>query len=207
LCLRAGRQWARFVGRDFELGLIGRHQVTNAACALAALSVAGTGLGFEEIARGLKETSWPGRFQIVSESPLIVLDGAHNAAAMEELMKTWREFLTSRGMPLQNAELVFGMSADKDVAEMASVMGDHFSRATFPRLVSDRAADPKALAQKIRSIEQPDFPESVAAWKPHGIPALVTGSLFLVGEMLAHLTGRPHEILLNERLETSPPTP
>jgi dihydrofolate synthase/folylpolyglutamate synthase len=209
LGLREGRQWARFVGREFELGLIGGHQVANAACATAALGVAGAGADFEEMARGLKETSWPGRFQIVSESPLIVLDGAHNTAAMEELIKIWRAVLKSRGLPEGQAQLVFASSADKDITEMVKPLdaARHFPNLFLPRMASERAADPAGLAPHFAQASKKFFPESVAAWKPLPMPALVTGSLFLVGEMLAHLSGQPHEILLNERLETSPPSP
>jgi dihydrofolate synthase/folylpolyglutamate synthase len=91
LGLHQGRQFARLDGHDYELGLIGAHQIANAACALAALRQLPKPPSAEAIARGLASATWAGRFQIVSESPLTVLDGAHNTLPTRTL-EAWPGF-------------------------------------------------------------------------------------------------------------------
>jgi dihydrofolate synthase/folylpolyglutamate synthase len=207
LGLRDGRQFARLDDHDYALGLIGGHQVRNAACALAALRQLSEPPSAEAIASGLESASWAGRFQIVSESPLMVIDGAHNAAAMERLLETWRDFLAIRGSAGARAHLVFGAVSDKDITGMARLLLPHIKRVTLVRLSSERSADPADLARYFPGVSCA-FLDSVAAWRPVGdLPVLVTGSLFLAGEMLAHLTGAEHDLQLNERLATVPSAP
>jgi dihydrofolate synthase / folylpolyglutamate synthase len=205
--LHDGRQFARLDGRDYALGLIGGHQVKNAACAIAALRPLPEPPPVEAIARGLESAAWAGRFQIVSESPLTVLDGAHNAAAMEKLLETWREFLASRGLAGTPAHLVFGAVSDKDISGLARLLLPHIDRVSLVRLSNDRGANPADLAAHFPGIEC-ELLDSVAAWQPRSHQhVLVTGSLFLAGEMLAHLTGAENDLRLNERLETLPSRP
>ena len=74
-----------------RLSLLGAYQVENGMCAVRTLEVLG-GLGFpvkEEVMReGLRTTVWPGRFEVLSRSPLLVADGAHNADAADKLRRT-----------------------------------------------------------------------------------------------------------------------
>ena len=203
LGLRLGKQWAQLRGREYELGLLGGHQVRNAACAAAAVRLAGAA-GPEALARGLAGTTWPGRFQIVSESPPIVLDGAHNTAAMESLLETWRAFLADRRLDPARAHLVFGAVADKDVGGMAGLLAPAFASITLVRLANERSADPRELAPRFGHVRCRVL-DSLSDWRsPAAEPVLVTGSLFLVGEMLARLTGADDDLRLNERLESSP---
>jgi folylpolyglutamate synthase/dihydropteroate synthase len=137
----------------------------------------------------------------------MVIDGARNAAAMERLLETWRDFLASRGSAGARAHLVFGAVSDKDITGMARLLLPHIKRVTLVRLSSERSADPADLARYFPGVSCA-FLDSVAAWRPVGdLPVLVTGSLFLAGEMLAHLTGAEHDLQLNERLATVPSAP
>ena len=206
LGLRDGRQWARLGGRDYEIGLIGAHQIRNAACAVAALRLLPERPGEDAVARGLAAVSWPGRFQIVAESPPVVLDGAHNTGAMRTLLATWRDYLASRGLAGRPAHLLFGAVTDKDVAGMAAVLLPHVDRVSLVRLASDRSADPADLARLFPGIAC-EVLDSVAAFRPDPErPVLVTGSLFLVGELLARRGGGEHDLRLNEQL-ARPATP
>ncbi len=207
LGLRAGRQWARLGAHDYELGLIGPHQVRNAACALAVLRLLPQPPSPDVIARGLAATSWPGRFQIVSETPLVVLDGAHNTEAMRTLLATWRAFLASRGQAGGRAHLLFAAVTDKDITAMAALLCPEVERVSLVRLSSDRGADPADLARHFPGLPC-EVLESVADFRPDDSrPVLATGSLFLVGELLARRTGAEHDLRLNERLESRPVTP
>lgn len=207
LGLRDGRQMARFDGRDYVLGPIGGHQVANAACALAALRQLAAPLSPDAIARGLEATSWAGRFQIVAETPLTVLDGAHNTEAMAKLIETWREFLASRGRADERAHLLFASVSDKDISGVARLLLPHVAEVTLARLQNERSADPAALAHHFPGVPC-HLIESVAAFRPSSSrPVLATGSLFLVGEMLAGRTDIRNEFRLNEQLETHAPPP
>jgi len=206
LGLHDGRQWARLAGRAYELGLIGGHQVRNAACAVAALRLLPDPPGEEAIVRGLASVSWPGRFQIVAESPPVVLDGAHNLGAMRTLLATWRDFLASRGLAGRPAHLLFGAVTEKDVAGMAGLLLPHVGRVSLVRLGSDRSADPTELVRHFPGIPH-EVLDSLGAFRPDPErPVLVTGSLFLVGEMLARRSGAENDLRLNEQLER-PATP
>ena len=202
------RQRARLAGRDYSLGLIGAHQVANAACALAALRQLPVTLPAEAIARGLETAAWPGRLEILSEEPLTVLDGAHNGAAMEKLLATWDALLAARGLNGGGAHLLFGSVSDKDITGMARMLAPRFGQVALVRLRNERTADPAALRPFFAGSRCETF-DSVAAFlaRPGRGPLLITGSLFLVGEILAERAGAQKELELNERLESGPTRP
>jgi dihydrofolate synthase/folylpolyglutamate synthase len=209
LGLRGNKQMARIDGREFELGLIGPHQVSNAACAVAAMRR----LGVSEagIARGLAETNWPGRFEILSEKPLIVLDGAHNPAGMAMLVATWRAFLAARyGWGAREidsrAHLVFASVADKEIFPMAQLLRPLAGKISLVRLANERSAEPALLAPSFAGLPCACYDSVSAVWRELADASpettiLITGSLFLVGEMLARRQDNAEEYHLNERLE------
>jgi dihydrofolate synthase/folylpolyglutamate synthase len=209
LGLRDGRQMATLDGKTCELGLIGGHQLRNAACAVAALRLLPSAVrpDADAVARGLASASWAGRFQIVSQSPLTVLDGAHNLAAMETLVETWCDLLASRNLAGAHAHLLFAAVMDKDISGLARLLLPHAARVSLVRLQNDRSADPADLVRHFPGVPC-EVLDSAAGFRPDGsMPVLVTGSLFLVGEMLAQGDGAPNHLRLNERLERPPASP
>jgi dihydrofolate synthase/folylpolyglutamate synthase len=205
-----GKQRAKIGSREYSLRLVGSHQVENAACAVAALRQPPFGeiVSEEAIARGLEGAAWPGRFEIISESPLMVLDGAHNVAGVRRLVQTWRSFLTSRGKPADGrTHLVFAAVSDKDVTEIARLLWPVAGRVSLVRLANERTAEPAALAahfegRPCRHFESLEALQDDLRETSDDLPVLFAGSLFLVGEVLA----RRHaidaaEFRLNERLE------
>jgi dihydrofolate synthase/folylpolyglutamate synthase len=209
LGLNGNKQMAQIGDRELALGLIGPHQVSNAACAVKAMEQ--LHISNEAIARGLAETVWPGRFEILSEKPLVVLDGAHNSAGMTMLIETWRAFLAARyGWTAREIEgrahLVFASVADKDISEMAQLLQPLAREVSLVRLANERTAEPEQIAQAFAGLPCACYDSVSAVWQeiaaadPERV-TLVTGSLFLVGEMLALRRGNAGEYLLNERLE------
>jgi hypothetical protein len=111
-----------------DLGLGGRHQLGNAALALAAVSFAPVTLGDAERREALASVEWPGRLEVVREQPRVVLDVAHNPAAARALANALRDLLlgppsplspgqggvSGRGEEAQRVHLVIGALADKD---------------------------------------------------------------------------------------------
>jgi dihydrofolate synthase/folylpolyglutamate synthase len=220
--LRAGKQLAEIDGHEYELGLTGPHQIANAACAVEAMWRLRSGdypqldeefyfIPDDAIVSGLKNTVWPGRFEILSEKPLIVLDGAHNPAGTKMLVETWRAFLAARfGWSAEECNgracLVFASVADKDISEMAQLLHPLARDVALVRLANERAAEPAMLAESFAGLPCACYDSVSALWQqlvdadPETI-TLITGSLFLVGEMLALRQGNTEEYRLNERLE------
>jgi len=223
-----GRQLACIGDTVFSLGLMGMHQVLNAACAVAAIMHLNAKGTYEKppltydpdpnnwghlnsISTGLRETVWPGRFEVLSEKPLIVLDGAHNAAGMAMLVETWRAFLATRfgwsAAEIENrAHIIFGSVADKDISEIAQLLRPIAGKISLVRLANERTAEPAQLAQFFTGLHCSCYDSVSAAWNDLAKDdstsvTLITGSLFLVGEMLALRQGNAEEYQLNERLE------
>ncbi len=143
-----GQQFS-YRGLDLELKglsipLRGGHQVINAATALACLELLSRhGFVFpeEKLRKGLRDTRWPGRLEIVGKSPLVVLDGAHNPAAMEQLARAVGEHFRYRRLVL-----VLGVLKDKDSEAMFRHILPLAHRVVLTRPAHDRAASPEALA-------------------------------------------------------------
>ena len=109
-------------GVPYRLRLSGIYQVRNAAAVLEALLLLpslGVALSQDAIAEGLAETTFPARFEVISEAPLILLDGAHNASGMEALAENIRFYFN--GKPLL---FLCGMLCDKHPEEaLSAVLG------------------------------------------------------------------------------------
>jgi dihydrofolate synthase/folylpolyglutamate synthase len=212
LGLRHGRQMAQIDGQQFILGLVGSHQVYNAACAVAALRTSNfrNEISDAALARGLESTVWSGRFEILSESPLTVLDGAHNPAGVRKLIQTWSSLLSSRGLSKASTHLVFASISEKNIAEMAQLLKPLAAQISLVRLANERGAEPAALSDFFSGIPSRLYDSVGEIWQslasaPSHMPILLTGSLFLVGEVLAQRQQSTDEYRLNERLEATIP--
>lgn len=186
--------------RDLQLGLRGTYQSRNAALALAlaeALQEAGWALSEDHMRRGLQKAFWPGRMHVVSEEPVIILDGAHNPAAMRHLAAAVRSEFPGRRLIL-----VIGIMEDKDIPGILSGILPISSHVIYTRPVYARAADPKKLISEARTQGPPGetaatIPEAIdraRALAGKNDVILICGSLFTVGEALAvfdPLTNRP----------------
>ncbi len=125
------------------IALRGRYQVCNAATALAAVELmAKQGFMVDEkaIRQGLAEIQWPGRLELLQENPKLVMDGAHNPAAIRQMARAIPEYFSFRRL-----FLVFGIMADKDAPAMMSAVFQLAHRIIFTRASIPRAADPTWL--------------------------------------------------------------
>lgn len=175
----------------FETSLLGRHQAHNAALALAALESGAKDVSVPPDAaqRGLKTTLWPGRLEITSRDPLTLLDGAHNAPAMEELAG----FL-DRHASHRRIAVVLGILRDKNARGMLSALAPRVARIVLTNVPNERTLSPEELRQLLPTdapaVEvEPDVTEAFRRGLAHGEEPvrLITGSLFLVGEARAQL--------------------
>jgi dihydrofolate synthase / folylpolyglutamate synthase len=185
-----------------SLGLAGPHQRGNAALALDLIRAGGFSPQQEAISRGLAGVSWPGRFQrLVHNGVELVLDGAHNPHAARQLLFAWREVFGDL-----RPVLVFGALADKDPEAMLGTLLPLASEVRLVPVSSPRSLDPAVIAGRISRMS-PLFTgyshpspivfgslgealEGISGGAPSPAPAvLVAGSLFLVGEALALVSG------------------
>jgi dihydrofolate synthase / folylpolyglutamate synthase len=169
---------------DLFIGLAGSHQRLNAAIALNAIREAGIHVRTQAMEKGLADVSWPGRFQRIDDR--IILDGAHNPAAAKRLVETWRECVGP-----QRATIIFGGMRDKDLRGMISTLATLAARFLIVPIRSRRTASPahiEAIVPKHLSATQcASVNQALGIARRFNDPILVTGSLFLVGELLAIL--------------------
>lgn len=102
--------------KDLVLPLLGDHQLHNASVVLSVIDTLidkGWRITEQNIRDGLRDVSWPGRFDIVSRDPLFVIDGGHNPQCIEALVKNIRDYLTGR-----TVIALTGVLADKDYGDM-----------------------------------------------------------------------------------------
>jgi dihydrofolate synthase/folylpolyglutamate synthase len=177
-----------------ETPLVGRHQLRNVALAIAAaeeLSRKGLpGITPESIEAGIRETHWPGRFQVVPAVegwPEIVLDVAHNPAGAWALRSTLSERYDDRPLIF-----VFGAMRDKAISEMTDILFPLALRVIATRPENPRAASPELIQEAGRrsGTEIEAVPEVRRALEraresaAEGNVVVVTGSIYLVGEAM-----------------------
>lgn len=184
------RRWPRV-----RIGLIGAHQVTNAALALGALELLlekGLYLTDEAVYAGLAATRWPGRLEVFSREPFILLDGAHNPSAV----KTLKKFLEN-SFPSCRLTMVVGILEDKAWKPMLRDLVAVADRMILTKPQYERAADPHELASFVRPLKQdlvviPKLPDAIsfALDETGNADAVcITGSLYTVGDAKAYLEG------------------
>ncbi|MDQ6748357.1 MAG: bifunctional folylpolyglutamate synthase/dihydrofolate synthase, partial [Candidatus Dormibacteraeota bacterium] len=182
-----------FSFQGIPVPLVGEHQAANAALAVAAGHLLGAPPW------GIAGTRWPGRLEVVRHSPTVVLDGAHNPAALAQLGAAIRRLEGAR-----RAVVVFGMMADKDVAaSLAELKKMRPAKVIFTAASGSRAARPHQLAEEwLLAVAADKTPaeiegDPIVAGRravdlagPEGL-VLVCGSLYLVGELSRPLAGEP----------------
>jgi dihydrofolate synthase/folylpolyglutamate synthase len=182
--LHVGRNGCDFVfrGKRVRCGLAGAHQAVNAAMAAAVLQH----LGIEP--DGIADARWPGRLEVVAQSPEIILDGAHNPAGARALAEHIRTFYHDGPV-----WMIYGAMRDKSVEEITEILFPLASHVivTIPAY-GPRALRPEAVVQAADhpSIEAtPDLTQAIALARkaPEGTTVFLTGSLYLVGEARALL--------------------
>ncbi|MDR1778891.1 MAG: bifunctional folylpolyglutamate synthase/dihydrofolate synthase [Clostridiales Family XIII bacterium] len=185
---------------DIRLSMGGAHQVDNAVVALAAIEVLRkdclTSFSLDRVREGMQRARVPGRFEILSEEPLVLIDGAHNEAGAEALAKAAEELLAGKRILLLS-----GIQADKDAPAILRAFFRFADGMILTRSSNPNALDPEAfralaadlLAQSGKSAA--DFQLEAEA-KPlaalsrardclHGYDCLlIAGSLYLLGDYM-----------------------
>jgi dihydrofolate synthase / folylpolyglutamate synthase len=180
-----------------ESPLVGRHQLRNVALAIAAAEELGkkgmAGITAESIERGIRQTKWPGRFQVFPASGKraeIVLDVAHNPAGAWALRSTLSERYDDRPLVF-----VFGAMRDKAISEMTEILFPLAERLIATRPDNPRAASPEEIREagartgaEIETIQDVRiaFDRALEVARS-GAVIVVTGSIYLVGQVIGLL--------------------
>lgn len=181
-----------------QLGLAGDYQLENASCALTLMQITlaklHIPLDLSAIKQAMATVSWPGRMEVVNESPLMLLDGAHNLPGIQALVKTLRDDFSDREL-----YLLVGILADKQyqlmMGELVSLKNAHIMLAPFTGPSNKR---PSALPDEMLMGIHSRYPIQQAANWQSGLLQLsqemssddllvVTGSLYLISEVRQYL--------------------
>ena len=183
---------------DLWMPIIGEHQAENAATAIAAVEMflGGRAIADEVLRSALADSLSPGRLQVVSKEPLIVLDGAHNPAGLRSLKRS----LQWHFKPERTVGLV-AMLADKDRDSAAAVLAETFDELIVTEVEGPRALSASELAgaleEKGGNVVMVESSISGAYEKTSRLAGedamFVTGSLYLVGAVLEMLQEDLHE--------------
>jgi dihydrofolate synthase / folylpolyglutamate synthase len=177
-----------------ETSLVGRHQLRNVALAIAVaveLSQQGfVGITAQSIERGVRETRWPGRFEVIAARegwPEIVIDVAHNPAGAWALRSALSERYEDRPLIF-----VFGAMRDKAISEMAEILFPLAERVIATRPENPRSATPEEIRQAAgrTGVEIEVIDDVQLALQRARVLAgsravvVITGSIYLVGEVM-----------------------
>lgn len=147
--------------KNIKISLMGSYQIKNAALALEAIEALrklGYELNDKAVYQGMKTAVWKGRFTVISKEPFIIMDGAHNQAAAEELVRSLKLYY-----PGKKFYYIFGMFRDKDYHQVI--------RLTAP------------LAEHIVTVETPENPRALPAEELKKAVAEVNPSVEAAGNL------------------------
>lgn len=176
-----------FEHRNVEQRLLGDYQPANAALAIACAHAIGE-ISDDAVRRGLAATQWPGRLQLIDEHPRVVLDGAHNPAALTRAGASLRGLIGS-----ERLVALFAMLTERDPAQVLGAlrtMRPDASVFTEAESAGSHAVAATQLAEVYGAGAEAIKPASAALARAKELAGpdgnvIVCGSLYLVGEVLA----------------------
>ena len=196
-CFREdGRMLFEAEGEQYETGLQGEHQVLNATLAIKVLKDV-FGLSYDTVRDGISKARWKGRAELLSLEPPVILDGGHNVQCAESLMKTAKQMCGGRFSDLK-FRVVIGVMADKNVEGMIQTYKDAGLdpvEVYAVKVDNPRSMAPDTLSKIINIVYNNSLmpvsfdsaadgvSEACRKTKTDGVPLLVTGSLYLIGEV------------------------
>ena len=171
-----------WLGEEYAVSLPGEHQISNAINAVTAVRVAFPEITVDEIKQGLSTTVFPARCEVISKSPLVILDGSHNpngTGALADLLEKSN---------IENATAIVGFMADKDVLDALNLLRGKFKRMITVKVESN---DRTMTADGLKTVCESICYDVVAVESYAKAIELVTGedkiivfgSLYLAGDI------------------------
>ncbi|MFA5085709.1 MAG: cyanophycin synthetase, partial [Candidatus Omnitrophota bacterium] len=182
--------------KGLKTSLIGSHQVINAAVAIGiieAFGIKGIAISEKAIRDGIRDSKWPGRLEVVGKKPFVLLDGAHNRASAGTLIAAVKKIFKYKRLIL-----VLGVSKDKDVRGMLAELLPAASKIVLTKSkVANRALDPSKMREEISAMghdakdvvltsDTGEALDRALSMADSEDLVLITGSLFIVGEIKEH---------------------
>ncbi len=176
-----------FENEEWETGLIGRHQAENTILAILGARLSGIKTNKKKTKNALKNAHWEGRFQIISNEPPIVLDGAHNYKSIKALVSTYKEVF-----PDVKPIIIFSCLKRKPYGKMLKELKSLSNDYIITEIESGRAQVPEKILKKViqlnaRGILKKNIKNALNLGLMKNKPILITGSLYLIGEALKFL--------------------
>ena len=170
-----------------RLGLAGEHQILNASTVILVaehIREMDFTVPHRSVKEGLARVRFPGRLEIISQSPPLILDGAHNPEAVGWLRRFLRQFFP------EGLALIFAIMRNKEIEKVMRIILPLARRVILPRLKVDRGAEPVDLLRLGRRYQYHlTTADSVAeamemvSSRTEGEAVCATGSFYLVGEI------------------------
>lgn len=209
---KSGLSGQSFSYRDYgeiTIHLAGKYQIENAVAALeavGALRARGADIGDAAVRRGMEAVHWPGRFEVLAERPLIIVDGAHNADAARRLAENVEEYL-----PGKKITAILGVFKDKEYDKIVETMAPYLSRVYTVNLPNaERTCDKERLCEEVRKYGIraetaegiQDAVEKAQENTEEGDVILIFGSLSYLGKVI-RIVGRQADKHPVERKENN----
>ncbi|WP_366924079.1 bifunctional folylpolyglutamate synthase/dihydrofolate synthase [Metallumcola ferriviriculae] len=178
---------------SLELPLLGRHQVTNAAMAVAIIEELGR-QGFDipswAVSEGLRQVRWPARLELIAGHPPVLVDAAHNFDGALTLAGALRDYF-----PEEKIVLLIGMLADKEREKVLGVLAPLAEKIVITKPNSPRAGRWQQMGEEARRYtQQVVIEENIAQAANLAIQAAgtthllcITGSFYMVAEVRKHI--------------------
>lgn len=180
--------------KDIQISLLGTYQPRNAASVLTAVDILrsnGFNISEKAVAEGLKSAKWPARFEVLSKTPLIIFDGAHNPQGIAAAVESIRLYFGEK-----KVYLLTGVLRDKDYTAIARDLATVASKAFTLTPDSPRALSAEEYAEVLNKagIEaQPN--ESIRAAlkaaraeaQKDGVPLICLGSLYVYSSLIEYI--------------------
>lgn len=188
----------KYKGKKFTLHLVGLHQIDNLKTALTAIEVLRDShfydITADDIANGIEKAKNPARFELISNSPMIILDGAHNPNGMEAFSKSVKKYTTG------NRILITGMLKDKDIDTSLDFVSDLFDTVITLTVNNPRTISSDELAEisrgKFQNVLSYDKDYQGAINKALSLAEEKSSTIFICGSL--YLAGDLRPILLQK---------
>ncbi|QED48808.1 bifunctional folylpolyglutamate synthase/dihydrofolate synthase [Cytobacillus dafuensis] len=182
------RKW-----ENLEISMFGKHQTENASLSVMAIEILNKYYSFliedEHVYSGLKKAYWPGRFEVVSNTPLVIIDGAHNEEGIEALVSE-----LEKRYPDNKKNIIFTALSDKKLDNMINKLDAIADKITFVEFNYPRAARAENLFDLSRNKNKQynknwamTLEENIRTVKADEV-LIVTGSLYFLSEVKPYIS-------------------
>ena len=177
----------------YEIALCGAHQVNNAIVAMTVVEQLVDKrlctVTHPQLLKGLASTKWGGRFELMSQSPLVIIDGAHNLHGAKGLDQALETYLKGKKLGA-----VIGILGDKSYEAIIDLLGPRFSQVVVTEPENPRALPMKVLGGLIESYDiTVQYEQSIEKAVDKGLALkgldglIIFGSLYMIGAVRTYL--------------------